>query len=101
MFHNDSQSAPTEDTLDELLLTSRVKILRLINSLVPHDLTTAVDDKRLANLIKVCRAYREIVARPQGPSDEAEARPNPAAGIPSVNDKKADHGIHVVPGKKV
>ncbi len=46
MFHNNSQPAPGEDTLDELLLSSRIRILRLIQTLVPHDLTTAVDDKR-------------------------------------------------------
>ncbi len=98
MFHNNSQPAPGEDTLDELLLSSRIRILRLIQTLVPHDLTTAVDDKRLSNLIKVCRAYLEIVARPQGPAEESGARPNPAAGIPPAN-KKADHSVLTFTGK--
>ena len=88
MFLNNSQPAITEDTLDDLLLSARVKILRLIQTLVPHDLTTAVDDKRLANLIKVCRAYREIVARPQGPGEESDAKNNPGAGIPPTKEKK-------------
>ncbi len=100
MFHHNSQPAPNEESLDELLLSSRIKILRLIQTLIPHDVTTAVDDKRLANLIKVCRAYREIVARPQGPAEEADARSNPAAGLPSIKDKckKADQIVQSITG---